>query len=91
MNLRGELRSTYSCYLGKDVWHALKLLAQASSSEQKKTTIDEAADKILRKFFTLKYPQLLTRQKSVEQMERELVKSISASSGQADSCNSSSP
>lgn len=72
-------------YLSFDVWRALYLIAKATpetdretiNSGRKTASPDEIADNILRQHIQQHYPQLFEHHKKIEQMEKEIVKSLS--------------
>jgi len=75
MNIRRD-----PIYLSSEVWRACWLLAKARSPEPNEgghiMTADQMADDLLRDILNEKFPKLLEHQKTVEKMERELLKNL---------------
>jgi hypothetical protein len=71
-------------YLSADVWKSCWLIAQAKGTQtdeqglSRVTTADEMADNLLRELLKEKYPQLFEHQKTVEKLEKEVIKKIGA-------------
>ena len=71
-------------YLSSEVWKGCYLLAQSKGTQtdeqglSRVTTADEMADNLLRELIKEKYPALLEHQKTVDKMEKEIIKTLGA-------------
>lgn len=71
-------------YLSTDVWKACWLIARARSTEAdeqsgaRTETADGVADSLLRDTIKEKYPQVFEHLKSIEKLDKEIIKQIGA-------------